>query len=447
MALGINIIDSIKSALRAAADVGDKYSSFNTKSVARGALEQSFLFPVLMDSTVPVDLGTTVTRNLDRVYASWTQIYLSSIGFIDLNYIKNPRQFIAKYQPKFQLESADEAEEELTAFSEGYDESLYALYGDSEMMFTESGKDCNVTALITPGGRASRSMMEAQKKAMTPYLDGINRRGLNDSFGTKSFTEASSDDDDIFTGLLTNTARNEMQKQNNERLKAERDARTPKMSESDAKHINDMQPYMIDLKLLASKGDSSFSQWVNFTVGVKAFMHLASSDALAKNILYILKNKNPVFNFIRWTTGEISLMKDIILHLNDINFDVANKSDKTGKFINSLKRLKKKYVKVGTFGVNKIAPFATIVISSSTYRYIRDEFGFDLKNPAFSHKIMEELFLMCFVIIDDVNHTVDMLVDGQSDYQTYSLEMLEREVTMNSNKLGKELTRMLGSGM
>ena len=253
--------------------------------------------------------------------------------------------------------------------------------------------------------------------------------------------------DDIFTSLLSNTAMNERNRQNNEKLKAERDSRTPKMSESDAKRMNDMQPYTIDLKLLASKGDTSFSQWVNFMVGVKAYTHLASSNALIKNIVYVLKNKNPTFNFIRWTTGEISLMKDIILHLNDINFDVANKTDRTGKFINSLKKLKKKYVKVGTFGVNKIAPFATIVISSATYRCIRDEFGFDLKNPTFSHKLMSELFLMAFVIIDDVNHTVDMLVDGQSDYQTYSLEMLEREVTMNSNKLGKELTRMLGSGM
>ena len=181
--------------------------------------------------------------------------------------------------------------------------------------------------------------------------------------------------------------------------------------------------------------------------GVKAYMHLAKSDKLIQNIIYVLKNKNPMFNFIRWTPGEISLMKDIILHLNDINFDIANKTDRTGKFIASLKKLKKKYVKVGTFGVNKLAPFATIVISSATYRSIRDDYGFDLKNPTFSHKLMSELFLMAFVIIDDVNHTVDMLVDGQSDFQTYSLEMLEREVTMNSNKLGKELTRMLGSGM
>lgn len=444
MALGINIIDSIKSALRAAADVGDKYNTFNTKSVARGAAEQSFLFPVLVDDTNAVDLATTVTRNLDRVYASWTQIYLSSIGFIDLNYIKNPRQFIAKYQPKFQLESAEDEEAYLTSYSEAYDPSLYDLYGDSEMLFSESVAGNQLYALVTAGS-TSKSMMELQKKAMQPYMNGINTESLDRSINGTSYMEAS--DDDIFSELLNNTATNERTRQNNERLKAERDARTPKMSESDAKRINDMQPYTIDLKLLASKGDTSFSQWVNFMVGVKAYTHLASSNSLIKNIIYVLKNKNPTFNFIRWTTGEISLMKDIILHLNDINFDVANKSDRTGKFINSLKRLKKKYVKVGTFGVNKIAPFATIVISSATYRTIRDEFGFDLKNPTFSHKLMSELFLMAFVIIDDVNHTVDMLVDGQSDYQTYSLEMLEREVTMNSNKLGKELTRMLGSGM
>lgn len=445
MALGINIIDSIKSALRTAADVGDKYNNFNTKSVARGAAEQSFLFPVLVDDTNAVDLATTVTRNLDRVYASWTQIYLSSIGFIDLNYIKNPRQFIAKYQPKFQLESAEDEEAYLTSFCEAYDPSLYELYGDSEMLFAESVGDEQKYALMTPGGSPSKSLMALQKKMMTPYMEGINTTSLSHSIGESSYMEDSNDD--IFTSLLSNTAMNERNRQNNEKLKAERDSRAPKMSESDAKRMNDMQPYTIDLKLLASKGDTSFSQWVNFMVGVKAYTHLASSNALIKNIVYVLKNKNPTFNFIRWTTGEISLMKDIILHLNDINFDVANKTDRTGKFINSLKKLKKKYVKVGTFGVNKIAPFATIVISSATYRCIRDEFGFDLKNPTFSHKLMSELFLMAFVIIDDVNHTVDMLVDGQSDYQTYSLEMLEREVTMNSNKLGKELTRMLGSGM
>jgi hypothetical protein len=440
--MGFNIIENIKSALQAAAELGGKVDNFNTRSVARGANEQSFQFPAYVDSTVPVELAVTTVRNLDRVYASWTQIYLSSIGFIDLNYIKNPRQFVAKYQPKYQLESADDADSVDEYCLESFDESLEPLYGDSEMLFTESvGEDGRVSALFTPGTRASATMMRLQKEGQKPYLEGVNTTGLN------SYTEATGDVDKLFDDLLANTANNEIDRRNNEHLRSQKDTRAPRLTEGDCKKANDMQPYMIDLRLLAGRGDSSFSQWINYTIGVKTNMHLADTKVLEKNIVYLLQNKNPMFNFIRWTTGEISLVKDIILKLDDINFDVANKTDKTGKFIASMRRLKKKGIKVGTHGVNRQAPFATIILSTATYASIRDNWGYDLKNITFGHKIMEELFLMCLVIIDDVNRTVDMLVDGQADYQTYSLDMLEREVTMNSNKLGKELTRMLGTGM
>ena len=84
-----SVIEDIKSAVRTGAEIGDRFDKFNVRSVARGANEQSFQFPCLIDNTIPVDMATTVTRNLDRLYASWTQIYLSSIGIIDLNYIKN----------------------------------------------------------------------------------------------------------------------------------------------------------------------------------------------------------------------------------------------------------------------------------------------------------------------------------------------------------------------
>jgi hypothetical protein len=440
--MGFNIIENIKSAIQAAAELGSKADNFNTRSVARGANEQSFQFPAYVDSTIPVDLAVTTVRNLDRLYASWTQIYLSSIGFIDLNYIRNPRQFIAKYQPKYRLESGDE-DPDVSYLEEGYDDSLRDLYGPDESFYSESvGEDGHVSALFTPSNRrASADLMRQQREGMRPYLDGVNANRL------APYQEATGDVDKLFDDLLANTAQNEIDRRNNEQLRSQKDSRAPRLSEADCKKANDMQPYMIDLKLLAGRGDSSFSQWINYTIGVKTTMHLAETRVLEKNIVYLLQNKNHTFNFIRWTTGEVSLLKDIILHLDDINFDVANKNDPTGKFIASMRRLKKKGIKVGTYGANRTAPFATIVISSSTYRSIRDNWGYDLKNLTFGHKIMEELFLMCFVIIDDVNHTVDMLVDGQADYQTYSLDMLEREVTMNSNKLGKELTRMLGSGM
>lgn len=430
-----SVIEDIKSAIRAGSEIGDRFDKFNVRSVARGANEQSFQFPCLIDNTIPVDMATTVTRNLDRLYASWTQIYLSSIGIIDLNYIKNPKQFIAKYQPKFKFENCeeDDCDEELKDH----------LYGDDISVFQKSDSEGDLTAIITPC-EATASLRKSVNDGMKPHLSDYNLGGIyGNANPDQSYEEAVSAD--TVNSVIDNAIQDSKNRKAMELMNGTRDVRSPKMGENDVKKINDMVPYAIELKVLAAKGDSAFSQWVNFMVGVKTTLHLAKSDTLIMNLVDVLKNRDPKFNFIRWTTGEISFFKDLLLHLDDINFDIANKSDRTGKFISSLKKIKKKYLKIGTFGVNRIAPFATVVISSSTYRDIKDRYGFDLKNMTFANKVMTELFLMCFVILDDVTRTCDILVDGQADYQTYSLDTLEREVTMNSNKLGKELTRMLSS--
>ena len=140
------------------------------------------------------------------------------------------------------------------------------------------------------------------------------------------------------------------------------------------------------------------------------------------------------------------MIKDIVLQLNDINFNVSNRSDQTGKMISKLKELKKRKVKVTPSGLSRLAPFATIVISSYEYNEILNNYGFDLKNVAYAKKVMDELFLMGFIIADETTQTIDMLLDGSTNgFQTYSLDTLQREVTMNSSKLSQELSRMLGS--
>jgi hypothetical protein len=436
----MGVIEEIKNLFRVGADVSDKFDKFNNRSIARGAMEQSFVFQCIIDDTVPVDMASVCAQQLDRVYASWTQIYLSSIGLIDLNYIKNPRQFVAKYQPRNTLlENWDD-----DIAMESADEELKdKLYGDDEMLFTESADRNGVQriALLTPG-KQTTSMRNLVKDGLSDPLSIYNTKPISGQARSRVYTEAP-EDEDIIRKTLDNQAKNERDRLSSQMLKVE--PKTPKMSDNDVKKINDMQPYVIDLKLLAVKDGTSLSQWITFSVGVKTAMHLGSSEKIAANLVDVLRNRNPLFNFIKWTTGEISLIKDIILHLDDINFDIANKSDRTGKYFSALKELKKRYLKIGMNGVNRIAPFATIVLSSSTYHDIKDKYGYDVKNMAFAKKIMSELFLMCFIIIDDATHTYDILVDGQADFQTYSLETLEREVSMRSSKLSKELTRMLGS--
>ena len=61
----------------------------------------------------------------------------------------------------------------------------------------------------------------------------------------------------------------------------------------------------------------------------------------------------------------------------------------------------------------------------------------------FASKIMDQLFLMCLVILDDTTATMDILIDGQSDFQSYALDTLEREARINSDKFGAEISRMM----
>lgn len=421
-----DLTDDIKLALRTIASTGDKIDKASRKSFARGASEQTFQFPCLVSSSTPVPMAATMVRNLDPVYASFVQIYLSANGIIDLNYIKNPRQFIAQYQSQFNFESVNEDDEILDEFEEAYSEFTNAghtLYAN---------EDGNIMMAFTEGS-ASLKMAKNLLNDMQTVQSIYNIRPVMEA------------NEDLKRDLLEQFLNSADNKVDKDRLNATGEAMPPRLSERDIKKINDMKPYVLELKLLATKGDSSLAEYVSYNVGVKTTCHLGKSDIMIQNIVYVLKNREPSFNFIRWTTGELSLIKDIIFNINDIHFNIANRYDSTGRFISTLKRMRKKPFKVTSSGLSKVVPFATMVITSYEYNVILNQYGFDLKNITFAKKVMDQLYLMCFIIMDEGAQTIDMLIDGTtSGFQTYSLDILEKETSMNSSKLSKELTRMLG---
>lgn len=430
MSIFKDVVDSVKQVLRGVATAGDVISKSERKSFASRANDQTFQFPCLISSSAPVPMAATMVRNLDPVYASFVQICLSANGVIDLNYIKNPRQFIAQYQSQFNLESADSAyDEELGEFEEMYHE------------FTDAGH----ALFVSPDNKCAILFTEGE---MNPTLRKNFEQGMRtvaSIYNTKPVAVYEANED-LKKDVLDRYLQQQDQKASKFGLDATKEVNGPRLTDRDAKKINDMKPYVMELKLLATKGDTGFSQYLTYDVGVKTYLHLGRSDVMIQNIVYVLKNKNPMFNFIRWTTGELSLMKDIILNIDDIHFNIANKYDKTGKFITMLKRMKSHPVKITTAGLSKVVPFATMVITSYEYNTILNEHGFDLKNVTFAKKLMNQLYLMCFIIMDEGTQTVDILFDGSTTgFQTYSLDILERETTMNSNKLGKELTRILGA--
>ena len=90
-----------------------------------------------------------------------------------------------------------------------------------------------------------------------------------------------------------------------------------------------------------------------------------------------------------------------------------------------------------------LIPNATIVITSYEADYLENKFGIKIRDEKVATKLIKSLFLMSFIIMDEGTNTISVLYDGDNIFQTYSLETLERDNSLNSNKLGREIGRMI----
>ena len=124
--------------------------------------------------------------------------------------------------------------------------------------------------------------------------------------------------------------------------------------------------------------------------------------------------------------------------------DVINKASGKSPWFSKLKRLKDHRLAIKDFTVPYVLiPNTTLVITSYEADYLRNHYAIDVASAKVARRLIDSMFLMAFIIVDEGTGTVDILYDGSSDYQTYALETLEREVSLNSNKLGREIGRMI----
>jgi hypothetical protein len=227
------------------------------------------------------------------------------------------------------------------------------------------------------------------------------------------------------------------------RIDISKGGRAPKMTDRELKRANDTVPYGIEVRLMAINDKDEFVQYMDIIVGVKTILHPVSSDEMINNITLALRNRSFVFRFLRWTTGEITLVKDLILNIDDLKRD-ANDINGNTPFFATLKRLKRSHFGIGNLTIPLVLiPNATFVMTSYEVDYINKNFGINLRDSRMARKLFDAFLLMSFIIVDEGMGTVSVLTDADKRYQVYALETLERDNDLNSNKLGKEIGRMI----
>lgn len=426
------IISAMKDAPRIANTI--RQSNIKGTSLIKKANESTFQFPCIIPETCPVDMATALSRMMDRVYAGYTQIALGNDSTMNLMMDRTPVQFLKRFHQNLKFESAIEElavpPEERELYMEKVYTGEYVLYADPEQ---------RNFVLFNQANPNLRALMESNREALKPYLQDVNLQFL---------TEAPGEEEDFEQAMLAGKLNNAytQQRVNMSKIQSDIDKnrKGPMLTDGDVKRINDMTPYAVQIRLSVINDEDEFVQYMDCVVGIKAVLHLVDSNDMIANIEKALQNKSVLFRFLRWTTGEISFVKDLLLNMDDIRFDAANQNNGKTPLFGNLKRMKRRGVGMSGLSMpHGLLPNATMVVTSYETDYMNNKYGINLKDEAIAKRLMDALNMMTFIVCDDATGTVQILYDGDATFQTYALESIEREVSMNSNKLGREIGRMI----
>lgn len=407
-----------------------RQSNIRGKSIMQRANESTFQFPCLISNTAPIDMATAITRMMDRVYAGYTQIAIGNESTMNLSMDRTPMEFLKRFHQNLKYEqtiadlSVPDDEREL------YMEKVYT--GEYKLY---SNPDHTHYMLFNVANSGVRTLLENNREMLEPYLSDIN---------IEPICEADVDTDDIAQLYLAGKLKQAKRQGDIDRARLD-DFRTgPKLTDGDVKRINDMMPYAVQVRLSVVNSEEEFVQYIDCIIGCKTVLHLIDSQDMIMNLEHTLQNKSGLFRFLRWTTGEISFFKDLLLHMDDLRFDVANENNGKNPLIANLRKLKRRKVGFSMSSLpHGLVPNATIVVTSYETSYMENKYGIRLHDVLVARKLIDALNLATFIICDDSTGTIDILYANDATFQTYALESIEREVSMNSNKLGREIGRMI----
>ena len=202
---------------------------------------------------------------------------------------------------------------------------------------------------------------------------------------------------------------------------------------SDVKKANDMVPTMMIINFNTRDEKLGTVICSQAVIGVKAKLYPASSNDIINKILTKHIDNNVFLKLMRVTTREISFVRDFLFAIDNAKLTAMScsvKGSETNKMLRVLERraLKGKIRRKLNLQ-NSYKAITTFTISREEADYIKTYNNIDLFNKSVIRKIMESLNLMMFIIADDSEECIHLIMDsGDDTYERISYTHLEREV-------------------
>ena len=419
-----SLFSSVRRVLGLSKPDKNKKDTYLNGSISSAAKDLIMTFPVMCDNSLPISTASMISKAHERNVITMLQLLFSAMQMNS----KDGREVIASIHTNLKTNySMDDVVDVLDGISNAEEpgKAIYNLLGENVQL-----SDRDLKNLID-------EMTEALKT-------------MNKSFPVESLSETSLNDFTILN-VNGNTIVREAAPQKKEIVKEDNEVylSAEKLLDSDVKKANELAPSLMVVQYNEleddAQGGKRIFQKTSFVAGVKSRLIAVDSMDIVERI--VSKNKTALnfLNFIRATTGEIHIVKDFLLSIDQAKIDAKN-SVKKGQAARMWKALEARAIKNNRNKLrkegNNASAITVLVLSQETVNFLKTKYDFDIENLKNAAMILETYNLMGLFIADESIEVVKSLYVGNSEFESTAYQYLRRE--NNNNSTEKAITNLLG---
>lgn len=450
-----DIFDTIKDGIRIAGNVANPKSARvrNSSSLARATSGLTLAFPVICTNTLPIETASMISKAIERKNVSMLQMAFSAYNITNAT---DAVEHLSKFHKNLNLNKIDidtfMDTMEMLGESFVYPQDIKAVYEDCKRNLNYVLDDSISESSLLEYSEVDRFgqkvvIKEAIKK---PHRDGIeytddqiNQAAYDDG----PYNTIGKDNARYYMNMKSKEdqadrknrldARIASDKNNLEKIQRRQDASDSQrqqlqamLSPSDIKKANEMQPTMMIVNFYVNDKDRDLNVAQQFVCGVKSKLYSIDTNDIVNKIITKHVDSDILLKLVKVSTREISFVKDFLLGLDEARLNALSKSRK-GSGSRIFKALERRAIK-GKIRKslrleNSAKAISTLVISQEEAEELRKYENIDVLQPRVIIPIMEKLNLLYFVVVDSTSEAVNILTDGEGEYETYSFTSLERE--------------------
>lgn len=388
-------------------------SSYLNGSISNYSKDLIMSFPMMCDNSLSPSTASMISRANERNIVTMLELLFASMNL----HGNSGREILATIHKNIKVGySLDDAIDDINDWvnSEGVAESV-----TNQQIAT-----------------AVRTMLEQLKLGSKSFpVESLSERSLNDFvvLNMNGRTVVKEDNSSTSAPVDTTTKQTDVSGNGYQFNDFQR-----MLLDSDVKKANELQPTLMVVKINQINPDNkTYAGSTSFIAGVKSRLVSVEPIDIVERLMAKKKTELNFLNFIRATTGEISLVRDLLLCIDQAKLDSKNEVKKgaSAKMWRVLENrgIKNNSNKIKRAG-NDASAITTLVINQETVNLMKKQYGFDMENVKNAKMIMDVYNLLGIIIADESIEVVKTLYAGNDVYEQQAYSFIEKESNDNSYK-------------